>query len=134
MLTFLLPRRRLKMLTFSLPRRRLKMTDRSARFEILKPLMLLFAVVVCFVVVCYCCCLLLLFVVVVCYCCCLLLLLFVIFFVVDFALARERISTKTHIIESRFLVLGPESILFAGLCAHFSGGEIWMAGAVKGLN
>ena len=37
---------------------------------------------------------------------------------VFFTLARERIFTKTHITENRF-VIGPQNILFAGAYVHF---------------
>ena len=44
-----------------------------------------------------------------------------------FALPFERIFTKTHSVESR-CVIGPENILFAGVCAHFSARKFYRLG------
>ena len=39
-------------------------------------------------------------------------------------LARERIFIKTYGIKSRFVV-GPENILFAGVCVHLSARKLY---------
>ena len=51
---------------------------------------------------------------------------------IDGLLNYDYLSTKTHCIESGFVTLGPDSILFAGQCVHFSSRKFDWLGQWRG--